>query len=83
MIRISSDVMIKLGPALLELLRAIVRVSQRKQKGAKAQNGVKSRLHDILCQFPVLIDSFTSVLHIYAVSEQSRYLARLLFSSLL
>ncbi|XP_078357235.1 unhealthy ribosome biogenesis protein 2 homolog isoform X2 [Oculina patagonica] len=76
MIRISSDVVIKLGPALLELLRSIVRVSQRKQKGEKAGDGDKSRLHDILCQFSVLIDSFTSVLHIYAVAEQSRKLMR-------
>lgn len=83
MIRISPDVVTKLGPALLELLRAIIRVSQRKQKGTKARESDKNRLHDVLCQFPVLIDSFTSVLRIYAASQQSRYSAELLFSYLL
>lgn len=71
----SSDVSIKLGPALLELLRAIIRASQRKQKGKKVQDVDKNRLREILCQSPVLIDCFTSVLHIYAISKQSRYLA--------
>ncbi|KAJ7326507.1 hypothetical protein OS493_027451, partial [Desmophyllum pertusum] len=77
MIRISSDVVITLGPALLEMLRAIVQASQRKQKGNKGQDVGKSRLHDILlCQVPALIDSFTSLIHIYSVSEQSRKLMR-------
>ena len=75
MIRISSEVVIQLGPSVLELLRAIVRVSQREQKGKKVEHGAKTRLNDI-CQFPFLMDSFTSVLHIYAASEQSRYLAK-------
>ena len=82
MIRMSCDVAIKLGPALLELLRAIYSASQRKQKGKKVQDVDKTRLHEI-CHFPVLIDCFTSVLHIYAISEHSRYWAELLCSSFL
>ena len=73
MIRISCDVAIKLGPALLELLRTIIRSSQRKQKGKKDQDVDKNILHEVLCQSPVLIDCFTSVLYIYAISVQSRY----------
>ena len=76
MIRISSDVVIELGPTLLELLRTIVRESQRKRKGKRDEDvgeETESRWHDVLLQFPVLIDSFTSLLHIYSVSKQSRY----------
>jgi len=76
MIRMSCDFAIKLGPALLELVRAIIRASQRKQKGKKDQDVDKNTLHEVLCQSPVLIDCFTSVLHIYAISEQSRKLKR-------
>lgn len=75
MIRMSCDVAIRLGPSLLELLRAIYSASQRKQKGKKVQDVDKTRLHEIVSHFPVLIDCFTSVLHIYAISEQSRYAA--------
>lgn len=77
MIRISSDVVIELGPTLLELLRMIVEESQRKRKREKKDKDVgeesESRWHDILLHFPDLMDSFTSLLHIYSVSEQSRY----------
>jgi len=97
MIRMSCDVAIKLGPALLELLRAIYSASQRKQKetstkptrrqtdktSTNRQDVDKTRLHEIFCHFPVLIDCFTSVVHIYAISEQSRYWAELLCSSFL
>ena len=72
MIRITSDVVIKLGPGLLELLRGILQKSQRKQRKNVQEVG-KSTLHNILCHWPVLVDSFTSLLHIYSVSEQSRY----------
>jgi len=76
MIRISSDVVIKLGPSLLELLRMIAQVSKRKKMGKKDKNageGGERRWHDLLLQYPILIDSFSSLLHIYSASEQSRY----------
>lgn len=75
MIRISSDVMIKLGPVLLELLREIVHKSRWKQRN-NGQNVEESTLPVYFCQWPDYIDSFTSLLHIYSVSEQSRKLIR-------
>jgi len=79
MIRISSDVVIKLGPSLLELLRMIIQASKRMKIGKKekdAGEGGERRWHGILLQYPVLIDSFSSLLHTYSVSEQSRKLRR-------
>lgn len=76
MIRLSSDIVMKLGPVLLEQLRTIVQASHREGKGRNENNtgeGSESKWHSTLLQFPVLIDSFTSLLHIYSVSEQSRY----------
>ena len=75
-IKISSDIVIKLGPDLLELMGMIVRVSQRRKKRiSEPEFGQESESnwHHILLQFPVLIDSLASLLHIYSVSEQSRY----------
>ena len=77
MIQISSDIVIKLGPTLLELLKAVMQASQTKRRGNKDQNskeGSESKWHDMLLEFPVLIDSFKSLLHIFSVSEKSRYL---------
>ncbi|CAH3042344.1 unnamed protein product, partial [Porites evermanni] len=76
-IKISSDIVIKLGPDLLELMGMIVRMSQRKKKRKsepKFGQESESNWHHILLQFPVLIDSLASLLHIYSVSEQSRKL---------
>ncbi|CAH3138328.1 unnamed protein product, partial [Pocillopora meandrina] len=75
MIRISSDVVIKLGPVLLELLRGIVQKLRRKPRN-KHPDAQKSTLSDFFFQWPDYIDSFTSLLHIYSVSEQSRKLIR-------
>ena len=75
-IKISSDIVIKLGPDLLELMGMIVRVSQRKKKRKSEREfwqESESNWHHILLQFPVFIDSLASLLHIYSVSEQSRY----------
>ena len=76
MIRLSSDMVMNLGPVLLERLKTIVQASHRERRGRNEKNTgeeSESKWHSILLQFPVLIDSFTSLLHIYSVSEQSRY----------
>ncbi|XP_068694742.1 unhealthy ribosome biogenesis protein 2 homolog [Montipora foliosa] len=74
MTRISSSIVINLGPALLALLKTMAQSSQREQEISKeptSRERNEKKWQDFLLQFPVWIDSFTCLLHIYSVSQQS------------
>ena len=77
MIGICSAIVITLGPSLLALLTALAHTSQREDVKSKdltsgERNG--NRWKDFIVEFPVWTDSFTCLLHVYLVSQQSRYL---------
>ncbi|KAK2555339.1 Unhealthy ribosome biogenesis protein 2-like protein [Acropora cervicornis] len=75
-IQVSSAIVINLGPSLLTLLTSIAQASKRKQAvsgkpTSKERN--ENEWDDVSLEFSFLIDSFTCLLNIYAVSQQSRY----------